>query len=184
MNRFSPAEVIATAALLAGVTGCASTSLDRNKAVVLANARAYNEHDIAGLRDTMAPDLVRRCQATPDITVRSADDFIAFATREWKTFPDGRLEVERLVAEGDRVGLFGHFVGTQRGPMGPFPASDRRMDIDFGGVFRIEDGRIAEIWVTWDNLTALAQLGHWSPESESAGAPEAIAPGSSGRQTP
>ena len=49
--------------------------------------------------------------------------------------------------------------------MGPFPATDKRMELDIAGVFRIEDDKIAEIWVTWDNMAGLAQLGHVpSPE--------------------
>jgi hypothetical protein len=30
-------------------------------------------------------------------------------------------------------------------------------------VFRLSEGRVAEMWVTWDNLSMLMQLGHWSP---------------------
>jgi hypothetical protein len=37
------------------------------------------------------------------------------------------------------------------------------MEIDFAGVHRIEDGKIAETWVTWDNLVGLTQLGLWPP---------------------
>ncbi len=156
----SPA-VIVLAGLIGLMAGCADRQLAANKAIVLANAHAYNEHDVDALRATIASDLQRRCQATPGISVVSADDFIAFAEADWATFPDGTLEIERLVAEGDRVGVFGRFTGTQRGPMGTFPASDKRVDLDFGAVFSIDDGRIVRIEVTWDNLAALTQLGHW-----------------------
>jgi predicted ester cyclase len=47
--------------------------------------------------------------------------------------------------------------------MGPFPPSGRDLEIPFIGLLRIEDGKIAEIWVEWDNLNALAQLGHFPP---------------------
>lgn len=47
--------------------------------------------------------------------------------------------------------------------MGPFPASDRRLDLPFIGMLRVEDGKIAEIWVERDNLNALSQLGHFPP---------------------
>lgn len=30
-------------------------------------------------------------------------------------------------------------------------------------VVRFEDGKIAEWWVTWDNLAGLTQLGHFPP---------------------
>ncbi len=35
-----------------------------------------------------------------------------------------------------------------------------------GGIFRLEDGKIAEMWVTWDNLSALMQLGHFPPPNQ------------------
>ena len=49
--------------------------------------------------------------------------------------------------------------------MGPFPPSGNRLQIPFVGILRIEDGKIAEIWVEWDNLNALMQLGHFPPEA-------------------
>lgn len=144
-------------------SGCATSRLEQNKQVVLAQARAYNERDIDGFRATLTPDLRRHCQATPDINVRSADEFVAFIESDLQACPDGQLVIDRLVAEGDLVGVFGRFIGTQDGPMGPFPPSGKQMVLDFGGVFRIENDRVAEIWITWDNLMALTQLGHWPP---------------------
>jgi hypothetical protein len=44
--------------------------------------------------------------------------------------------------------------------MGPFPPTGKKFTADFGGFFRIAGDRIAELWVTWDNLAGLAQLGH------------------------
>jgi predicted ester cyclase len=44
--------------------------------------------------------------------------------------------------------------------MGPFPPSGAKAKFDFGAMFRISGGKIAEWWVTWDNMTILAQLGH------------------------
>ena len=47
--------------------------------------------------------------------------------------------------------------------MGPFPATGRRLESDCAGIFRIQDGKIAELWVTWDNMAGLAQLGLLPP---------------------
>jgi hypothetical protein len=35
--------------------------------------------------------------------------------------------------------------------------------MDISGVFRIEDGRIAEFWITWDHVAGLVRLGHFPP---------------------
>ena len=43
--------------------------------------------------------------------------------------------------------------------MGPFPTTGRRMSIVIIGMHRFENGRIAETWTSWDNMTAARQLG-------------------------
>jgi hypothetical protein len=53
--------------------------------------------------------------------------------------------------------------GTQSGPLGPFPATSKRMDIVIIGMRRFEGLLLAETWTSWDNLAALTQLGHWPP---------------------
>ena len=44
--------------------------------------------------------------------------------------------------------------------LGVFAAVENKAQFDFGAVFRIEGGKIAEWWVTWDNMTILRALGH------------------------
>lgn len=65
-----------------------------------------------------------------------------------------------MVAEGDRAGVRMTYEGTQEGQLGPFPPSGRRAFFQFGGIFTIRDGKLAEFSVTWDNVTTLTQLGH------------------------
>ena len=47
--------------------------------------------------------------------------------------------------------------------MGPFPATGKKADLKYLGILRIEDGKIAEMWVEWDNLAMLTQLSHFPP---------------------
>jgi len=47
--------------------------------------------------------------------------------------------------------------------MGPFPPTGKRLESQIAGMFRLEAGSIAELWVTWDNLSGLAQLGLFPP---------------------
>jgi steroid delta-isomerase-like uncharacterized protein len=133
---------------------------EANKRLVLAFAEAGNANDLDAFDALLAPDFVRHCEATPEIRVTSPEDFKQFYRETARTFPDQRMKLEALVAEGDHVAFWGTFSGTQDGPMGPFPASGSRLESDIGGMFRIEAGRIAELWVTWDNLSGLVQLGH------------------------
>ena len=51
----------------------------------------------------------------------------------------------------------------------PIPPSENDTELDISGVVRIADGKIAELWITWDNLAVLTQLGHWPPPPGNAG---------------
>jgi predicted ester cyclase len=64
------------------------------------------------------------------------------------------------VVEGDMAAVWATYEGTQTGQLGPFAPSERRVTFDFAGLARLQDGKIAELWMTWDNMTILAQLGH------------------------
>jgi predicted ester cyclase len=134
---------------------------ERNKLIVGRFGEAQASRRLDLLDDLMAPDFVRHCQATPWAQIHSREDFKRFLEQDWGAVPDGRITPSLLVAEGDYVALFGSYSGTQTGQWGPIPPSNRRFQFDFSGVFRLADGKIAELWITWDNLALLTQLGHW-----------------------
>lgn len=140
-----------------------SMAIEQNKALVRRFGEAMNARQLDLLDEIVAPDFVRHCQATPGVDVRSLQAFKAFLRDDTATFPDSVQTLRHVVAEGDLVAVWVTYEGTQRGPMGPFPASGKRMRLDFGAFFRVEGGKLAEMWVTWDNMAALAQLGHLPP---------------------
>ena len=139
---------------------------DHNTQLVRRFVRAGNERDFETLESIVDPTFERHCPATPDVVVRSFDDLRRFLERDAKTFPDNRVTLRELVAEGDRVAFWATYAGTQAGPMGPFPPSGRRLELEFAGMFTIRDDRIAHLRLTWDNLSALIQLGHLPPSDE------------------
>ena len=136
---------------------------EANKMIVRAFAEAGNRNDLEAFDTLLAPDFVRHCEATPEIAVTSCEEFKQFYRDTANTFPDQRMTLDTLIAEGDRVAFWGTFSGTQEGPMGPFPPTGRRLESDVAGMFRIEAGKIAELWVTWDNLSGFVQLGLFPP---------------------
>ena len=148
------------------VLGCSSSDTQRaekNKQLFIQGVEAINNRDWDALDTGIAVNYVRHCQATPDVRVNSLEDFKAYLKQDAVTFPDSRIIIDRLVAEGDLVAFYCTYTGTQKGPMGPFPPSDRQMTLEFAGVHRVENGKLAETWLTWDNMTALSHLGHFPP---------------------
>ena len=135
-----------------------------NKAIIESFVTAGNARDYDGLNAYVADDVVRHCQSTPGLEVNNLEQFVEFMRADVAVCPDSRVEVQQMVAEGDRVAIWATYTGTQEGAMGPFPPSGKQMVLEFAAIFRIEDHKIAEFWVIWDNMAALAQLGHFPPQ--------------------
>ncbi len=133
---------------------------EQNRLLVQRFGEAMNTRHFEKLDEIVAVDFVRHCQATPQVDVRSLEQFKDFLRQDLVTFPDSVQTPVHLVAEGDMVAGWLTYEGTQLGPMGPFPPSGRKMRLDVGAFMRIEGGKIAEMWVTWDNLAAIEQLGY------------------------
>jgi len=154
-------------ALLIGCSQPQKSGLEQNKALVNSFGQASNARNFDAIRAMLVPEFVRHCQATPEVVVENREQFIEYLKADAKVFPDSRQTLQNIVAEGDLVAFSLKYEGTQEGPMGPFAASHKKMQLDVLGMFRIRDGKLAELWVTWDNLAALGQLGHFPPSAAS-----------------
>jgi steroid delta-isomerase-like uncharacterized protein len=124
---------------------------------------AINTRDLDALDSLMSEDVVRHSAATPGVVVTNLGEFKDFLKTDFAAVPDSVQEVDIIFASDDYVAVRARYMGTQLGPFGPFPPSGRQLKLDFMGILRIDDGKIAEIWVEWDNLSALSQLGYFPP---------------------
>jgi predicted ester cyclase len=136
----------------------------KNKELVAEVFAVIEAGDLDKLDRYIAEDYVRHCQATPDVNITSLEGFKEFLARDRATVPDQKLVLHRLVGEDDLVAFWATYSGIQEGPMGPYPATGKRVELDFAGMHRVADDMIVETWVTWDNLTALTQLGLFLPQ--------------------
>lgn len=121
---------------------------------------AMNSRRLDLLDDVLAPDFVRHCQATPDLRITSREQFVEFLRQDATAFPDNVQTFRHVLVDGDMAAIWATYEGTQTGQLGPFPPLGRKAQFDFAGVLRVADGSIAELWITWDNVTVLGQLGH------------------------
>jgi len=167
-----------TIALLVAPQARAS-EVRQNVQLVRAMADAINQRDLAALDGLVAVGVLRHSAATPGVVVRSLDEFKAFLRADFAAVPDSVQEIREIFGAGDLVALRATYSGTQSGPMGPFPPSGRHLELPFLGIIRVEAGKVAEIWVEWDNLAAFTQLGFWpppaAPDAEAEAANEALA---------
>ena len=94
-----------------------------------------------------------------------AADEIAEAARGWigpfrKAFPDFRMEIVELIAEGEKVAAHFKCSGTHEGEWrGVAPTGRRFEGIDEIYIFEIREGKLRSAIAVEDNLTRMRQLG-------------------------
>ena len=153
------------------VFGCVCEPCDegkKNKELVAEVFAVIEAGNFDRLDQYIAADYVRHCQATPDVQVTSLEIFKEFLARDLETVSDPKLILHRMVAEDDLVAYWATYSGIQDGPMGPYPATGKRIELDFAGMHRIADDKIVETWAIWDRLTGLTQLDLFPPISAEA----------------
>jgi steroid delta-isomerase-like uncharacterized protein len=74
-------------------------------------------------------------------------------------FPDLKLKVEDLIAEGKKVILRWTGTGTHKGELAGIAPTGKPIDISGITVVHFTDGRMSEGWVSWDALVMMRQLG-------------------------
>ncbi len=162
-----PYTAVSVLALAFLVAACAADQTEANKATVRAMVAAINARDFDALDTLVAADVQRHSAATAGVTVESLDEFKDFLRQDLSGVPDAQQEINLMLAEGDLVAGHVTYRGTQTGYWGPFPPSNEEVELPFISIIRVEEGKIAELWVEWDNLSALTQLGHISLPADS-----------------
>jgi steroid delta-isomerase-like uncharacterized protein len=74
-------------------------------------------------------------------------------------FPDSRVTIEDMIAEGDRVVTKKTFNGTHTGELNGIPPTGNRVSIQYVDIMRVRNGQIIEHWLAMDQLNFMQQLG-------------------------
>jgi steroid delta-isomerase-like uncharacterized protein len=91
--------------------------------------------------------------------IRGPAAFKRFHAAYREAFPDVRIDVEDLVAEGDKVAFRWSATATHRGASLGFAATNRNVRFEGMGIIRVQNGKLVEGWNTFDQLGMLQQLG-------------------------
>jgi steroid delta-isomerase-like uncharacterized protein len=134
-----------------------STVTEQNKDLARRYDDAFNAGDTEAMAALVAEDVV----LNPPVPGRESDRQALFdsVSMYHTAFPDLHSSVEHVVAEGDFVVLHGTATGTNSGPLMGTQATGKSATFSYIDIYRIADGRIAEIWHVEDVAGMLRQLG-------------------------
>lgn len=113
------------------------------------NAKLIDEH--------MAPNYVLHKPPTGFSPDREGLKAILHAMRS--AFPDLRMTVDDVIAEGDKVVQRRTYQGTHKGELFGIPASGKSVSVSQIIVSRLAGGKFVEEWAETDFLGMLQQLG-------------------------
>lgn len=126
-------------------------------------ARAIADQDWDAYGRLFSEDLAMRTPGLPGIT-RGRQARVDLVQGIMAPFPDGRVDVARIISEGDWACFELEFSGTHTEPMptpdgGEIPPTSKVVKLPYCIVMRFEDGLVTEINEYYDQLEMMAQLG-------------------------
>lgn len=122
---------------------------------------AFNAHDEKTLLALHAEDI--KFNAPGGFKATNAKDATAYAMTWLKAFPDGKMKVRSEITSGpwvvQEVTMEGTHTAPLESPTGTIPATHKKV-VGYGvQLLRVENGKIAEARIYYDQLDQMKQLG-------------------------
>jgi steroid delta-isomerase-like uncharacterized protein len=131
-------------------------SIEDNVAVVRRHNDLLANYDDAAFAEIWADDVVFH---EPHQVLRGREA----GRKRYRAFRDAfgevALTLHEVVAQGDFVAVRSTLRGVHEGTFAGVPATGKRVTLSGMGMFRLEGGRIVEVWGCSDFLGFLQQLG-------------------------
>jgi steroid delta-isomerase-like uncharacterized protein len=134
-------------------------SVEQNKGLVRRfYDEVWNNGNVDVTNEVFADDYVRH-DLRPTKALPGPAGQAKVATDFRTAFPDLRMRVDLLVAEGDLVAARWTTVGRNTGPWGDTPGTGKHARFSGVNIFRFRDGMVVELWNHRDDLGLMQQLG-------------------------
>jgi steroid delta-isomerase-like uncharacterized protein len=118
----------------------------------------WNKGNLPLADELFTPNYAHHDTSTPDVG-RGPESEKKRATLYRAAFPDIRLNIEDIIAEGETVMVRWSCLGTHKGDLSGIAPTGKRFNISGVSIARFANGKMAEGWVNWDALGLMQQLG-------------------------
>jgi steroid delta-isomerase-like uncharacterized protein len=121
-----------------------------------------NAGNVGALDDLVTDDFIEHEQMDP--SAGSGRDAVKAMMTAMRTgFPDLRVTVESIIAEGDLVSARTTWRGTHQGEFMGVPATGNPVEIEAIDFVRYRDGKATEHWGQTDSMSLMMQIGAMEP---------------------
>ena len=133
-------------------------STEQNKALIRGYTDLMNQHNLDAAFVNLSPDFQTH-NVPPTGVPGGIEATRQFFTMLFNAFTDFHGTLEDIVAEGDRVVIRMMGRGTHTGEFMGVPPTGKQVTWRFITIYRIADGKLAEVWSEADQLGMMQQLG-------------------------
>jgi steroid delta-isomerase-like uncharacterized protein len=147
------------------VTGDPGNPVANTSMVLYFVQKFWNEQNVAGLDNTHSPDFIAHIPVIP------GNPFPFYVYKQvcllhLAAFPDLRITIDNIIADGDNVAVRWTATGTHMGELMGIPASGRQIKFTGITIHRFADDKIVENWWVYDAMGMMQQITA-PPDSES-----------------
>jgi steroid delta-isomerase-like uncharacterized protein len=118
----------------------------------------WNKGNLPVTDELFTPNYAHHDASTPDVG-RGPESEKKRATLYRTAFPDLRLTVEDIIAEGETVVARWSCRGTHKGDLNGIAPTGKQFNITGISIARFTNGKMSEGFVNWDALNLMQQLG-------------------------
>ena len=129
---------------------------EKNKVLVRRVYELCNQKKVEATYDHYAPECVFYNMPNGDMSVEQSRDFDAMLC---SAFPDMKLTIVDIIAEGDKVAFRVNLKATHKGEFMGIAPTGNKVDITNSNWVRIVDNKYMEFWSCGDGLSMMQQLG-------------------------
>lgn len=129
---------------------------DSNKVLTRQFFQRISAGDLSAVDELVSDDYVEHEQV-PGLAPGKAGTRQLFEMFH-SAFDPAAVEVDDMIAEGDKVFVLARLTGTQRGEFMGVPASGNTIDVNVCDYFRVDNGALVEHWGVMDAAGMMHQL--------------------------
>jgi steroid delta-isomerase-like uncharacterized protein len=119
----------------------------------------WNQRRTATITELFAPNGISHGVAEDGSDLVGPGAFLPFYERFLNAFPDMKLKIEDVIAQGDKVLVRWSATMRHTGDGLGFAATNKPVALGGMSLARIANGQLVEAWDQWDKLAMLQQIG-------------------------
>ena len=129
------------------------TQREQHRSLYLSYLDYCNQHDLDGMASFYTSTI-----KVNGVAMDPAAVAVQFAPM-FSAFPDWHWEMRHIVVDGDYIAVHFTVTGIHRGAFQGIEATGRRVTVSEFTLYRVEDGKFAEVWDLTDTDAVMTQIG-------------------------